>query len=382
VRATAFAAICAQKSSSHEQVKQRRNRWLRVLNVSLMIVLLLPCPPAFADQANVFIYHRFNDARYPSTSISLRDFSSHLDLLHQQGFTVLKLGQVVEKIQAGMPLPQLCAVITVDDAYRSFLTDGWPLLKQYGYPATLFVSTDNVGGGDFLSWQEIQMLQNEGVEIGNHSASHAYLLDRLNAESDDDWAVRVLADLRRAQDAFESRLGRSPKLFAYPYGEFAPALVGLVKKAGFVAAFGQQSGVVTADQDFFTLPRFPLGGGYTSLPEFRSKLFMKALSVKVMSPQSTVILDENPPKLRFYLKQESVNMETLRCFTAGPSDCLLTQHNEEGGLYEVVASQPILGRRSKYTLTASDVRGQAWYWYSQLWVRPQGGEVADRSVPR
>ena len=340
----------------------------------LFAFLLLSGPLAFADQANVFVYHRFNDSRYPTTNISPQNFRAHLDLLHKQEFTVLKLGKVVDMLQKGESLPQRCAVITVDDAYHSFLTDGWPLLKQYNYPATLFVSTDTVGGGDYLSWQEIKALQGEGVEIGNHSASHAYMLDRLTAESDADWRARVLEDIRRSQDAFEKYLGLPAKLFAFPYGEFSPELVSLIKNSGFTAAFGQQSGVITGEQDFFSLPRFPVGSAYTSLSEFRSKLFMKSLSVHIVSPDSTVIKGENPPKLRFYLSSKEVDSSSLRCFVPGPSDCLVKEVNGEDGLYEAVALQPIVGRRSKYTLTASDVSGKSWYWFSQLWVRQIAGE--------
>ncbi len=355
---------------------------LRLVPPGLLVFLLLLGPTAFADQANVFIYHRFNDSRYPSTNISLQDFRAHLDLLSQQKFNVLTLGQVVDKLQKGLSLPQRCAVISVDDAYRSFLTDGWPLLKEYGYPATLFVSTDTVGGGEYLSWQELRLLQEEGVEIGNHSASHAYLLDRLSSESEEGWTKRVTGDVRLSQQAFKSHLGSTPKLYAYPFGEFAPELVALVKSAGFTAAFGQQSGVVAAGQDSFHLPRFPVGGRYASLAEFRNRLYMKSLSVRVVSPKSTIITGKNPPKLRLYLNQKNVDKNSLRCFVPGQSDCLVKRVEGEEELYEVQAMQPLSGRRSKYTLTAADLNGESWYWFSQLWVSPRGREVADTPVPR
>jgi len=352
--------------------RTRHSRLLKLALTGLLIFFLLFAHAAFADQANIFTYHRFNDSRYPSTNITLQDFRAHLDLLSQEKFSVLTLGQVVNKLQKGITLPQRCAVISVDDAYRSFLTDGWPLLKEYGYPATLFVSTDTVGGGGYLSWQELRGLQEQGVEIGNHSASHAYLLDRLVSESDADWMKRIGEDISRSQQAFETHLGSIPELYAYPYGEFAPALVDLVKSAGFLAAFGQQSGVVADDQDYFRLPRFPVGGDYSSLTEFRNKLYMRRLSVHVVSPESTVIKGENPPKLRFYLNQENVDISTLRCFVYGKSDCAVRQLDGENGLYEVEAMQPLIGRRSKYTLTASGVNGSSWYWFSQLWVLPSG----------
>ena len=144
----------------------------------------MPAEVVFANEANVFVYHRFNDSRYPSTNITTEAFKDHLEALKVEHFTVLTLGEVVDRMRAGESLPQRCAVISVDDGYLSFLTDGWPLLKQYGYPATLFVSTDTVGGSDFMNWQDLLILQEEGVEIGNHSASHVYLLDRFPAEND------------------------------------------------------------------------------------------------------------------------------------------------------------------------------------------------------
>jgi peptidoglycan/xylan/chitin deacetylase (PgdA/CDA1 family) len=337
--------------------------------VSLVLLLIGLWPVlAQADQANVFVYHRFNDARFPSTNISSEDFRAHLELLQANDFTVLTLGEVMSRLDSGRSLPPRCAVITVDDAYQTFLTDGWPLLQRFGFPATLFVSTDTVGGTDYLDWQELRQLRQQGVEIGNHSASHAYLLDQRAAPG---WAERVLADIRRAQEAFVEHLGFRPRLFAYPYGEFSPDLITLVARAGFDAAFGQQSGVLTAEQPRYSLPRFPMGGAYTDPAAFRDKLFMKHLPVQVLAPDSTVVGSQNPPRLLFSLAGAVVAAETLRCYIPGQAECRIKKVDGQRDLYAVQADAPLDGRRSKYTLTASDRTGAHWYWYSQLWVLPQ-----------
>jgi len=270
----------------------------------------------------------------------------------------------------------------VDDGYLSFFTDGWPLLKQYGYPATLFVSTDTVGGDDYMSWQELRLLEQEGVEIGNHSASHAYLLARLPAETESAWRARVTEDLQRAQAMFEKSLGSTPRLFAYPYGEFSTELSSQVSAAGFSAAFGQQSGVIAAGQDLYTLPRFPVGGSYSTLSEFRSRMFMKNLPIKISDPQDTVIKDKNPPLLKFHLNKGLVDERTLKCYVPGQAECLLKGGTAEGGVYSVQALQPLAGRRSKYTVTASDAQGKVWYWYSHLWVIPEVVGVTNQPVSR
>ncbi len=351
-------------------VKLRRNAFLKIALTGLCLVgLLSSATVATAGQANIFIYHRFGDVRYPSTNISLQDFRSHLELLRQENVTVMSLGQVVELLLKRQSLPSHSAVLTVDDAYRSFLSGAWPLLKEYGYPVTLFVSTDAVGGSEHLGWRDLRLLRDQGVELGNHSSAHDFLLDRLSGKDDERWERWVKADIGRAQQAFIDNLGFAPVLFAYPYGEFDPHLKDLVRSLGFKAACGQQSGVVTDDSPLYSLPRFPMGGTYASKDELRRKLFMKALSIDVLSPEDTVVKSENPPKLRFYLKTPGLDVSTLRCFVPGQPNGLVRRISTDG-LYEAVALRPLTGRRSKYTLTMTDQQGRSWYWYSQLWVFP------------
>src|SRR5210317_401597 len=382
VLATVFVVICVQRLNSRLVARISRKPFLTCLSFVLVALLLMPAEVVFASEANVFVYHRFNDSRYPSTNITTEAFKDHLETLKVEHFTVLTLGEVVDRMRSGESLPQRCAVISVDDGYLSFLTDGWPLLKQYGYPATLFVSTDTVGGSDFLDWQDLLMLQNEGVEIGNHSASHAYLLDHNPSENESEWRTRVAEDLRRSQGLFKEHLSTFPRLFAYPYGEFSLELTSLIREAGFVAAFGQQSGVITDGQDMHTLPRFPVGGAYSAVSEFRSRLFMKSLPVQLEDHQDTVIKEENPPTLKFYLNNKIVDERTLKCFVQGGAGCSLEGGMGEDRAYSVKALQPLVGRRSKYTVTASDTSGQVWYWYSQLWVLPRSRGVTDQPVPR
>ena len=77
-------------------------------------------------------------------------------------------------------------VLTFDDAYRDFLSNAWPILRSYGFCATMFVPTDHVGGraewdrglgepAELMSWDELRMLAGQGLEIGAHSCSHPYL---------------------------------------------------------------------------------------------------------------------------------------------------------------------------------------------------------------
>ena len=82
------------------------------LSFGLLLVFLSLITPAWAGQANMFVYHRFGDARYPSTNIALEVFAKQLELLRTKEYTVLPLGDVVDRLTQGTPLPERCAVLT------------------------------------------------------------------------------------------------------------------------------------------------------------------------------------------------------------------------------------------------------------------------------
>lgn len=340
------------------------------LRLLLIIFMLLPAVVYAADHATVFIYHRFGDARYPSTNTSLADFRAHLDLLRDGGYTVLPLADIAAHLRKGTPLPERCVAITVDDAFRSFLKGAMPLLREYRYPATLFVNSGEMDGPDYLSWEELRRLSEEGIEIGNHSVAHGYLLDSRPGESRAAWRQRIKGEIQRAQEELTARTGRAPRLFAYPYGEFSNELVEMVRELGFLAAVGQQSGVAGRGQNLYELPRFPAGGSYGAVKEFRDRLKFRALPLEVLAPADSLLGKDNPPTWRVKIDVARIDPRTLRCYVPGQAPARIATIDANAGIYEIKAHAPLSDRRSKYTLTATDRRGQ-WYWYSQLWVRPR-----------
>ena len=269
-----------------------------------------------AGQVNVFIYHRFGEAKYPSTNISLEVFASHLEHLKQSDTEVYSLTEIVSRLKNNQQLPDKAAVLTVDDAFTTFLSNGMPLLRQYGYPITLFVNTDSVGSRGYLDWDELRGLVKEGVVIGNHTSTHDYLIERHPGENSDAWRKRVESDIMRAQAAFKKELGLTPTLFAYPYGEFSPELVAIAQELGFDAAISQQSGVIDETSDLFTIPRFPMGGGYATLKQFRSKLSMSRLNVDFIE-QVNPVLSVNPPAITVRIDNKRFDIRQLQGFVQG-----------------------------------------------------------------
>jgi peptidoglycan/xylan/chitin deacetylase (PgdA/CDA1 family) len=79
--------------------------------------------------------------------MSPKVFERRLRYLKDKGFVVLLLDEAVERLRRGT-LPQWATVITIDDGFYSTYRQAWPLLKHFGFPATLYVTTYYVVKGN------------------------------------------------------------------------------------------------------------------------------------------------------------------------------------------------------------------------------------------
>jgi peptidoglycan/xylan/chitin deacetylase (PgdA/CDA1 family)/SAM-dependent methyltransferase len=150
-------------------------------------------------------------------------FERQLAFLKRHGYVSISVEQWVSALSGEDGIMRGRAVaFTFDDAYHDFLTEAWPLLRKYGFSATVFVVTDFVGGqaawdaayadpAPLLSWDEIRMLANEGVSFGAHGASHPYFT-RLGTEE-------LIDEGRRSRARLEAELGRQVTVMSYPFGE-------------------------------------------------------------------------------------------------------------------------------------------------------------------
>lgn len=302
-----------------------------------------------ATSVPVFAYHRFGDDRFPSTNISLKVFENQLKHLQEQNYKVLTLHEAYKMMKSGN-LPARAAVLTVDDGYLSFYENALPLLKKYDMPATLFVNTEYVGGGDFMSWQQIQEVQEAGIEIGNHSHAHPHFLN------EKDPVATYEQDTEKAQSLFRKHLNISPGAYSYPYGEYNEELTKAVKKAGFYASTAQRSGVMSKEGNLFAIPRFPMGGPFATLEGFKSKLTMLPLKVEVHSPSYTT--DKQASVFRFEIRS-NITEGTVQCFVDGSKQSLQQNKNQY-----TVKLPDINSRRTLLTVTAQDMDSGRYRWFS------------------
>jgi peptidoglycan/xylan/chitin deacetylase (PgdA/CDA1 family) len=184
----------------------------------------------------VLCYHNFGPQARGRLVLAASAFEEQMRYLKREGYRVITLRELLEFTALRRQLPRKTVVLTFDDGWRAFKEHAYPILKELGFPATLFIYTDFVGARAALSWDELRQLADEGFDIQAHSKTHGDMR-RKPGESDQAYRERLQAELVQPLAVFQRRLGRTPTILAYPYGAHDEEVVRAVREAGYVAAF-------------------------------------------------------------------------------------------------------------------------------------------------
>lgn len=179
----------------------------------------------------VLAYHSINDKRKDGLAVQTTEFERQIDYLVSKGYKSITLSQFGEIKKSGNSLPAKTVIITFDDGYRDNFTNAYPVLKRYGYTATIFLTVNFIGtqqmlfpelfihkyGGAFedyqmLMWEEIREMLDNGIEFGSHTLTHPNL-PRISLK-------QAEKEIALSKEIMEKMLGRTIESFCYPFGHF------------------------------------------------------------------------------------------------------------------------------------------------------------------
>src|ERR1044071_1757183 len=128
---------------------------------------------------------------------------------------------------ASEPIPPKTVVLTFDDAVKSQLDVVAPLLKEYGFGATFFISHAWMNDREhFMTWEEVAKLHQMGFEIGNHSWTHlGFNTPRT--------AARMAGELALVENELAKGGVPKPISFAWTGNAFGPDSLAVLEKAGY-----------------------------------------------------------------------------------------------------------------------------------------------------
>ena len=193
----------------------------------------------------ILCYHQFgagNRARN-KMEVSQNNFEQQMAWLKDNGYAVISLDDLHEFLNGTGTLPEKAVVITIDDGYRSTYDVAFPILKKYGFPATVYVYSDFVNSGMALTWAQMSEMQGSGlIDIESHSKTHTSMALLPNEQNGAGYKERVSKEVTVPDGVLSSKLGKSIKHFAYPYGDTSPTVMGVLQDRGYHTATTVQRG--------------------------------------------------------------------------------------------------------------------------------------------
>ena len=148
-------------------------------------------------------------------------------------------------------MPEKAVVITIDDGYRSTYDVAFPILKKYGFTATLFVYMDFIGiPGSSVTWDQLKEMRANGFEVGSHTISHCNLTKKKKDETEQAYLERVRKELVSSKSILDKKLNQDTIALALPYGAYNQQVLALCEKAGYKLCLSVKRG----GNPFFTSP--------------------------------------------------------------------------------------------------------------------------------
>ncbi|NEW60609.1 polysaccharide deacetylase family protein [Sulfurovum sp. bin170] len=235
----------------------------------LLLLLLLLSPYLLLADGHIFVYHRFDDNRYPTTNISTKELKREFDYLKEHNYKVVPLIDIVNKIKANEKVPDNWVAFTIDDGFKTFYTNGLPIFRQYGYPFTLFIAVKYTEENykDYVSWKQLKEIAKYG-SIEFHSYGHGHF----GQMSDE----KIKADMDKGLSLMKKHLDYEPRLFVYPYGEYDSRVEKVLAPYNFQAVFNQNLGAINGEcSDEYDIDRSAVVGSNSK--DFKLYLHFKEL---------------------------------------------------------------------------------------------------------
>ncbi|MEJ2455384.1 MAG: polysaccharide deacetylase family protein [Candidatus Thiodiazotropha sp.] len=166
----------------------------------------------------ILCYHRFGNHgdRLEVTEYQFRD---QLNYLKAHDYRVIPMADLLGFLRGEQALPKRAVVLTIDDGHRSIYQVAYPLLKEFGFPATLFVYSDYLNNGG-LRWRELEEMVGSGlITVQPHSETHDNLTHRRPNESEVRYRRRLRNEVNRPTALLREHLNQRVDFYAYPYGD-------------------------------------------------------------------------------------------------------------------------------------------------------------------
>lgn len=190
-------------------------------------------------------------------------FKEQLQYLKDNNYTPISLDEFYDYLRNNQPIPEKSVVITFDDGYKGNYEYAYPLLKEFKFPATVFVISNYVGAPDFMTAEQLKEMSDNGIEIESHTFKH----DDLSKLDE----TQQLETLKKSKNDLEKIIEKPIDFVAYPFGRHNSNTRIAAEKAGYKLGFNLNGNFADRKDNNFNIDRIYVSNN-DSLKKFESRL--------------------------------------------------------------------------------------------------------------
>ncbi|MFD4416963.1 polysaccharide deacetylase family protein [Bacillus safensis] len=199
----------------------------------------------------ILMYHSISSGN--SLRVPKSEFASHMKWLKDNDYVTLSPEEAYRVFTTNSMPSKKSVLITFDDGYTDNYTKAFPILKQYGMKATIFMIEQSIGRPNHLTDEQMDEMMAHGISIESHTIHHLEL-NRLSKQQQED-------ELKESKTFFDQRFSQRTRMVSYPVGRYNEETLKLAKEAGYQMAVTTEPGHAKKEQGMMSLHRVRISPG-------------------------------------------------------------------------------------------------------------------------
>ncbi len=189
-------------------------------------------------------------------TVRTTDFRAQMQYLKDRSYSVISMQDLLNFFEQGIKPSAKSVLLTFDDGYGDFYTDAYPILREFGYPATVFIPTGLMNNTGYLYWDKISEMSANRILFANHTWSHKNVAAKQDV---------LKMEISTADVQLNEKGLNIPKVFAYPYGLESSLAISFLQGLSYKMAFTTRNGGTLCKKQMLDLPRIRVGNGSLSI---------------------------------------------------------------------------------------------------------------------
>ncbi len=208
----------------------------------------------------------------PETAMRIHTskFRRQMETIRLLGIPVITMEQFISWKKGGTDIPKNAILLTFDDGWKSVYTDAYPVLKEFGFPFTVFLYKNYLDvGGRALTTSMVNEMAGHGASVGSHSVSHPFplVVKNFRKKGPVPYDAFLRKEMGESKRFLEDKFHGAVTTYAYPGGFYTEEMVKLGAEFGYTQMFTVVPGKIKRSLPDETLPRYIILGNYDKVFE-------------------------------------------------------------------------------------------------------------------